>query len=163
MLHAVANFFANFPHELAVLLVAMTPILEQRIAIPLGVLIYHMSPLKAFAITMLGNIPPVLLVLFFAQHFHDWVQRKSGTFFGKAWAKKLKQAQDAFSKYEKYGLLGLALFIALPIPGSGVFTGAFLAFLMGVPFKHSWPYIIAGVVGSGLVTISVVIGAVKIF
>jgi uncharacterized membrane protein len=163
MLHQIAFYFSGFPNELAVFLVAMTPVLEQRVAIPLGILVYHMPIWKVYAITMLGNIGPVLLLLYHADRFHAWVEKNSGTFFGKKWANNLKKAQDGFQKYEKYGMLGLVFFVVSPLPGSGIFTGAMLAFLLGVPFRHSWAYLTSAVLGSGLVTLLLVFGLGKIF
>ena len=163
MLNSIAQAFSAFPHEVAVFLVAMTPVLEQRAGIPLAILIYKMPIWKAYWLVMAGNIGPVLLLLYFADSFHVWVSQNFGTFFGRTWLKKLKSAQDAFAHYEKYGLIGLALFVASPIPGSGIFTGAMIAFLMGIPFKRSCPYLVGAVLGSGLVTLLVVVGIDKIF
>ena len=77
---------------------------------------------------------------------------------GKTWIKKLAQAQASFKKFEKYGLIGLSIFIISPLPGSGIFTGAMLAFLLGIPFKHSWPYITVAVAGSAIVTLLIAMG-----
>lgn len=163
MLQAVASFFNGFPPEIAVFIVSMMPVLEQRVGIPLAILVYHMPVWKAYFLVMAGNIGPVLILLYFAADFHAWVHKNSGTFSGKVWLKKLDEAQEAFKKYEKYGLLGLMLFVALPIPGSGIFTGAMIAFLMGVQFKHSWPYLVGAVMFSGLMTVAVTVGLDKIF
>ncbi len=163
----LVNFFASIfsvvPPEVAVFLIAMTPVLEQRVALPMAIIAFKMPVWEALAITLAGNLLPTTALLYFADNFHRWVQKNSGTFFGKAWLKSLRHAQEKFAKYEKYGLLGLALFIALPIPGSGIFTGTMIAFLMGVPFKHSVPYIWAAVIGSSLVTMFISIGIGKIF
>ncbi len=162
-IQSIISAFSGFPPELATFLVAMTPILEQRVALPMAIIGFGMPAWKALIITLAGNLLPITALLYFADNFHRWVQKNSGTFWGKAWLKKLKVAQEKFAKYEKYGLLGLAIFIALPIPGSGIFTGTMLAFLMGVPFKHSLPYIWAAVIGSSFVTMFISIGADKIF
>lgn len=166
-MNSVAQFFisafSGFPPELATFLVAMTPVLEQRVALPMAIIGFGMPAWEALLITLAGNLLPVTALLYFADNFHRWVQKNSGTFFGKAWVKNLSYAQEKFAQYEKYGLLGLALFIALPIPGSGIFTGTMIAFLMGVPFKHSLPYIWAAVIGSSFVTMFISIGIDKIF
>lgn len=162
MLNSIAQSLSAFPQEVAVFLVAMTPVLEQRAGIPLAILIYNMPVWKAYALVMAGNIGPVLLLLYFADSFHNWVLKNSSSFFGRNWLKKLKQAQEAFARYEKYGLIGLALFVASPIPGSGIFTGAMIAFLMGIPFKHSWPYLVGAVLASGLVTLAVTVSIDKL-
>jgi len=159
----IISAFAGFPPELITFFVAMTPVLEQRVALPMAIIGFNMPVWKALVITLAGNLLPTTALLYFADNFHTWVNKHSGTFFGKAWLKSLHNAQEKFAKYEKYGLLGLALFIALPIPGSGIFTGTMIAFLMGVPFKHSVPYIWAAVIGSSLVTMFISIGVDKIF
>lgn len=163
MIQTILAFFSYFPPEVTVFLISMTPVLEQRVALPLAIIGFHMPIWKALLITFVGNIIPVLLLLFFADNFHRWVKRNSGTFFGRAWVKKLDKAQHSFAKYERYGLIGLAIFIILPLPGSGIFTGTMVAFLMGVPFRHSWPYITAAVLGSAIVTLFISMGVVKLF
>lgn len=163
MIQSIMQAFSGFPPEVATFLVAMTPVLEQRVALPMAIIGFKMPVWEALVITLAGNLLPVTALLYFADNFHRWVQKNSGTFFGKAWLKSLRNTQDKFAKYEKYGLLGLALFIALPIPGSGIFTGTMIAFLMGVPFKRSLPYIWAAVIGSSFVTMFISIGVEWIF
>lgn len=162
MLQTIASYFEAFPPEVAVFLVSMMPVLEQRVGIPLAILVYNMPVLKAYVLVMAGNLGPVMLLSYFAQNFHDYVIRNSQSVTSRYWLKKLKEAQDAFQKYEKYGLWGLMLFVALPIPGSGIFTGAMIAFLMGVPFKHSWPYLLFAVLLSGIFSVFVSVGLEKI-
>lgn len=162
MAQTIIAFFSAFPPELAVFLIAMTPVLEQRVALPLAILAYHMPPFKALAITIVGNLIPILFLLAYAERFYAWVHKNAHTLWGSRWLRKLKQAQDSFARYEKYGLIGLAIFIILPIPGSGIFTGTMIAFLMGVSFKDAWPYIVSAVIGSALVTLAVSVGVEKI-
>lgn len=163
MIQNIAAAFAGFPPELATFLVAMTPVLEQRVALPMSIIFFNMPVWKALLITLAGNLLPITALLYFADNFHTWVNKNSGTFFGKAWLKSLRHTQESFARYEKYGMLGLAIFIASPIPGSGIFTGSMVAFLMGVPFKRSLPYIWAAVIGSSLVTVFISLGINKIF
>ncbi len=163
LINFLTPIFTFFPPEVLTFLVAMTPVLEQRVALPMAIIGFNMPVWKALLITLVGNLLPTTALLYFADNFHAWVNKNSGTFFGKAWLKSLRHAQEKFAKYEKYGLIGLALFIALPIPGSGIFTGTMLAFLMGVPFKHSVPYIWAAVIGSSFVTMFISVGIEKLF
>jgi len=66
--------------------------------------------------------------------------------FGKMFSKKLKQAEKAFSgKYSKYGALGLIIFVGIPLPLTGSWTGSLAAFIFNIPFRKSWPLILAGV------------------
>ena len=74
------------------------------------------------------------------------------------------KVQKKFSgDYEKYGLWGLMIFIGVPIPGTGAWTGALAAFVFGIPFKHSWPFILGGIIISGIITTLLTVGVDKIF
>lgn len=163
MLHAIAHFFSGFPPALVVFLVSMVPLLEHRASLPLAILVYHMPVWLAFTLSFFGSLIPVTILLYYADMFHAWVKRNAHTYWGSRWLLKLKQAQDGFAKYEKYGLIGLTLFIILPLPGSGIFTGTMLAFLLGIPFRRSWPFIAGAVAGSAMVAILLSIGAGRLF
>lgn len=163
MFQHIVSVFSVFPPELATFLVAMTPVLEQRVALPMAIIVFNFPVWKALLLTLAGNLLPITALLYFADDFHTWVKKNSDTFFGKAWLKNLANAQEKFAKYEKYGLFGLAIFIASPLPGSGIFTGSMIAFLMGVPFKKSLPYIWAAVIGSSFVTVAISVGIDKFF
>ena len=158
------NFFSAFPPELATLLIAMTPIGELRLALPIAILAYHLPVWGALFWAVVGNMIPVTLILLLADRFHRYVEKKAGWFFGKHWAKALARAQAKFSgDYQKYGLIGLMIFIGIPLPFTGAWTGALAAFVFGIPIKKSWPFVLAGVVISGLITIGLTVGVDKIF
>ena len=65
--------------------------------------------------------------------------------------------------YAKYGLIGLMIFIGVPIPGTGAWTGALAAFVLGIPFKKAWPYVLGGIMISGILTLLLTVGIDKIF
>ena len=87
MIQNIAHLFSGFPPEIATFLVAMTPVLEQRVALPMSIILFHMPVWKALLITLAGNLLPVTALLYFADSFHAWVNKNSGTFFGKKWLK----------------------------------------------------------------------------
>jgi len=163
MLDNLAAYFSVFPTELATFLLAMVPVGELRLSIPVAVLLYHKPGWEALLWSVLGNMIPVTLILLFSNKFHKWVEGQSGIFFGKTWANFLIKVQKSFSRYQKYELIGLLVFVASSLPGTGSYTGAIVAFILGIPIQKSWPYIFIGVVCSGIVTLMVTLGVGKIF
>ncbi len=163
MLHNFIHFFSSFPPEVATFLMAMMPIGELRLAIPVGVLAYHMHPLKAFLLAIIGNAIPPLFILLLAGKFHNWISNKSGYFSAK-WINVLNKAQEKFAHdYKKYGLIGLMIFVGIPFPWTGAYTGALAAFVFGIPLKSAWPYFLAGIFISGTITLLITTGVNGIF
>ena len=161
MVEQIISWYSIFPPELATFLISMLPIGELRFSIPIGVAAYHLPVWEVFLISIFGNSLPTLAILMFAGKFHLWVEKKSG-FFSRRWINGLAGAQKKFQKYEKYGLWGLFLFIGSCLPGTGSYTGAIIAFVFGVPFRHSWPYIFGGIVMTGVITTVFTVGIDKI-
>ena len=157
------DFFSGFPPQLATVFLAMTPVGELRLALPVALLVYKMPLFEAMFWSILGNMIPALIILHFSDVFHIWIQKRSG-YFSKKWINVLARAQSKFSgDYAKYGLIGLMIFIGIPIPGTGAFTGALAAFVFGIPFKKSWPYVLGGVFIAACATSAITLGLVKIF
>ena len=164
MTQIIVNFFSQFPAWLATLLMATTPVGELRLALPVAILKFGMPVWQAFLFAVVGNMIPATLILLLAGPFHRYVQKGSGRFFGKAWTRSLARAQEKFAKdYEKYGLIGLMIFIGVPLPMTGAWTGSLAAFVFGIPAKKSWPYVFGGVLISGVITTIITVGLGKIF
>lgn len=160
MTHAFVQAFGHIPPVLAVLIMSVLPILE-RFALSVAIFGYHLPVIHAILLVILGNMVPVLLILSLAEKFHAWISKHS--FFGKAWVKSVAHAQAKFAKYEKYGLVGLLLFLSIPSPLNGAFTASLIAFILGYPMRKSLPYLFAGVVIGNFLTLALISGAVKIF
>lgn len=162
MLQPTIDFFSQFPHWLGVILMAMFPIGEIRISIPVAVFVYNMPAWKALFYSLLGNGLPTVLILLFAGKFHVWVEKKSG-FFGRTWANSLIKLQNKFAKYKKYELWGIFLFIASSLPGTSAYAGALAAFVLGISIKQSWRYVYGGLLVSGVVTTLLSVGVDRLF
>ena len=163
MVDAMANFFLSFPPEIATILMAMTPVGELRLAIPVAVLALHLPIWKALVLSVFGNVIPTFIILFFAGRFHTYIDKKSGM-VSAGWLKALHRAQEKFSgDYQKYGLIGLMIFIGVPLPMTGAWTGALAAFVFGIPFRKAWPFVLGGIIISAFLTLLVTVGADKIF
>lgn len=163
MTEALAQFFSSFPPEIATILMAMTPVGELRLAIPVAVLALKLPVWKAVILAIVGNTIPAFIILLFAKRFHAYIDKKTGL-VSKGWLKALHRAQEKFSgDYQKYGLIGLMIFIGIPLPMTGAWTGALAAFVFGIPFRKSWPYVLGGIIISAFLTLLVTVGADKIF
>ena len=164
MPNLIVSFVSYFPPELATIFMAMTPVGELRLALPVALLVYKLPIWQAFFWSVLGNMIPATIILLFANKFHQYVEKNTGFFFGKAWAKSLARAQEKFAKdYTEYGLIGLMIFVGIPIPMTGAWTGSLAAFVFGIPFKKAWPFVFAGVIISAIITTIVTVWAGRVF
>lgn len=161
MSHFLIQFFTSFPPDLGTLLMAMLPVAE-RFALPVSIAVFKEPAGEAFVLVLLGNMVPVITILALAETFHTWISKHAGI-FGKAWAKSINHAQTKFARYEKYGLIGLLIFVAIPTPLNGAFTASLVAFILGYPLHRSLPYLFAGIVIANCITLALTVGAVKLF
>jgi len=135
----------------ATFLTAMTPIGELRAAIPLGIGVYHLSPVWVFVVAVLGNLIPVILIYFLLGPLTNWLRRVNpmlDNFF--AWLFKKTYHRHA-ANVDKYGSLALALFVAIPLPITGGWTGALIAYVFGIKWQYAMPSLILGVITAGVI------------
>jgi len=139
------------------LIVAALPISEVRGAIPLAVGVYGFSPLEAYLISVLGNLLPIAPLLLFLGPVSDFLRRFSlgDRFFTWLFSRtRRKYIQD----HENFGLTALAIFVAVPLPMTGAWTGCAIAFLLGFRFWPAFAAIAAGVLIAGVVVTAAVVG-----
>lgn len=138
-------WFAGMSPEWAVFLLSMIPITELRASIPIGIEVYNLPIWKTWIIAVLGDLIPAAIILYFIPYIHDWVIKRK--FLGKILTKKLREAGEKFSdKKTKYGLaVGLIIFVGIPLPFTGSWTGSLAAFVFNIPFKKALLLIFAGV------------------
>lgn len=136
--------------EAVVALLAMLPISELRGAIPVALGIYSMPPVKAYAIAVLGNILPVVPLLLFFGPAERSLRRvpQADSFFEWLFARTRRNAGEDI---QRYGALGLAIFVAIPLPATGAWTGALAAYLFGLRFWRSLAAICLGVLLAGVI------------
>jgi uncharacterized membrane protein len=141
--------FAGVLGILWVILTAMTPISELRGAIPLALFTLGMSPVQAYIYSVIGNMLPVTPLLLFLEPVSNWLRRYRSfdRFFDWLFA-RTRRYND---RMEKYGALGLASFVAIPLPMTGAWTGCAVAFVFGIRFKYAFPTILAGVLVAGVI------------
>jgi uncharacterized membrane protein len=157
------SIFIGFPAEVAVFLIAMIPIAELRVALPLALAYYKLPVLTAYLIAVLGNLIPVIFILLFIGPVSDWLIKRSRLFelFFK-WL--FERTRNKFiRKYEKYGLIALTIFVAIPLPITGAWTGSLAAWLFGIEIKKAFTAIALGVMIAGIIVYLVTFGSLEIF
>ncbi len=121
----------------------MVPLIELRGAIPIGAAL-GLPWLANFTLSIIGNMIPIPFILLFIRHILAWM--KTTKHFSKIALWLEEKAEKNKGKVMKYATFGLALFVGIPLPGTGAWTGALVAALMNMRMKYSLPSIFAGVV-----------------
>jgi len=144
----IVNWLKDIPKEYAVMIVGALPISELRGAIPLA-LSLGMPLYKAFWLSVLGNISIIIPALFLFEPVSARLRRF------RLWARffdwlfeRTKKNSDAIQKYEA---LGLAIFVAIPLPMTGAWSGVVAASLFKIRFRYAFIAIVLGVIGAGLI------------
>lgn len=138
-------------------LMAMVPVVELRGAIPYGVLA-GLSVHTAFIIAVIGNLVPIPFLVVFTRKVFEWLRTKSLRLdsFVRRMEEKADRKKDIVLKYE---FLGLMILVAIPLPGTGAWTGALVAAMLDMRLKRAMPAIIAGVIIAGIIVTTVTYGA----
>lgn len=136
------NLGGHLSKELIVFIISMIPILELRggllAASALGV-----PMLRGIGLCVLGNIIPVPFILLFITPIFRWMK---GTKHLKPLVDKLEnKAMSKKDQVEKYEFWGLTLFVGIPLPGTGAWTGSLIAALLGIRFKKAFPAVVLGI------------------
>ena len=134
VLHIINTFSKTFSKEMIVFIISLMPILELRGGLIAAALL-KIPYLKAAIICIVGNILPIPFILLFLNKIFDAMEKWEPT-------KKLvryfkKRAIENKEKIDKYGLLGLILFVGIPLPGTGAWTGALVASVFNMDIKKA--------------------------
>ena len=135
---------SSFPPELGVFFLSMLPVTELRAAIPIGLQIYHLPVITTWILAVVGNLVPTAIILYVMPRIHEIVMRYK--IFGTMVTKQLEKAEKKFHKhYTTYGKIALVLFVGIPLPLTGAWTGSLAAFVFNIRFKEAFPLIALGV------------------
>ena len=140
--------------------VSMLPIVELRGAIPLGVSL-GLNPLLCLGVSLVGNMVPIPFIIIFIRRILDWMKTKNSRLvrFAERLEKKAYSKGDLLYKGE---IIGLILIVAVPLPGTGAWTGSLIAALLNIRLKAAIPAIAAGVVIAGLLVVGLTYGFTKV-
>ncbi len=139
------------------LLAAALPVSELRGAIPLAIGVYGYDPWQAYLLAVLGNLLPVVPLLLFLGPVSDWLRRF--TFWDKFFTWLFSRTRRKYIReHESFSLTALALFVAIPLPVTGAWTGCAIAFLVGFRFWPAFAAISTGVLLAGVIVTATVLG-----
>lgn len=141
---------------LLTLLWAMVPVVELRGAIPIGVGV-GLPLWVSIAVSVVGNMIPVPFIILFIRQIFKWMRKVNST-FARIVDKMEEKANKHRDKVTKYGFWGLFILVAIPLPGTGAWTGALVAAVMELRFKTALPAIFLGVVGAAIIVSIVTYG-----
>lgn len=154
------NIFVKY---LITFIVSMTPLIELRGAIPIGVAL-GLSYAQAFIVSFLGNIIPIYFIVKYIRPLFDFFGRWKPFKIIIDWAtnKATKKIEES-EKLQNFAMLGLFLFVAVPLPGTGAWVGSLIANFLNIPVKKAfWP-LAAGVSTAGVIILIATGSVVTIF
>ena len=140
----VTNLGGKVGKELILFIISMVPILELRGGLlAAGPAFLNITMWRAIPVGIIGNLLPIPFILLLITKIFDWMK---GTKRLKPVVEKLeKKAMSQSANIEKYEFWGLVAFVGIPLPGTGAWTGALIAALLGIRFRKAFPAIVIGV------------------
>jgi uncharacterized membrane protein len=153
----ILSLFSSTPSWLAVIFMAALPVMELRGAIPIAMIGFGMGPIKAYTLSVIGNMLPVIPLLLYLEPVSNYLRRWKmwDRYFNWLFTRTHRKHSASF---EKYGSLGLAIFVGIPLPVTGAWTGCAAAFVFGFKFKNALLAIFAGVLLAGVIVTFLTMG-----
>ena len=143
-------------HLIYIFAISMVPVVELRGAIPIGVGLGVPLPL-VLVTAMVGNLTPVPVLILFTRQVFKWLRQKSER-LGRLVARLEQKAASKEELLKRYELLGLCILVAIPLPGTGAWTGALVAAMFNIRLKYAFPVIALGVLIAGIIVSLVTYG-----
>ena len=143
------------------MLVAASPVVELRGAIPLALGVYGLPLWQAFFLSVTGNMVPVLLLPILGVVSGELSRRFSifERYFTWLFQRTQKKHKNRFERFQDFALV---LFVAIPLPFTGAWTAMIAAFVFGIPFRRAFPLILFGVIIAGVIVSALTLGALNI-
>ncbi|MGA1868072.1 MAG: COG2426 family protein [bacterium] len=161
MKSVILKLLSGFSPSMIIFFIAMLPIFELRGAIPLGIMKYRLSIQWVFPIAVIGNILPLVPILLFLGPLSERLQKYS--IFDKFFTWLFTRTRRRSEIVERLELLGLILFVAIPLPMTGGWTGSVAAFLFNFGFWKSFTAITIGVLIAGIIVSCASMGILNIY
>lgn len=147
----IQQYFTDlgFPPALVIIIIAAMPILELRGAIPIAISVFEFSWLTALFLAILGNLLPIPFILLFLNWVTSILSRIA--VFQKFIFWIFNHTKKRTGVIERYKRIGLTIFVAIPLPITGAWTGSIAAVLLGLPIWQSLIYIALGIITAGII------------
>ena len=158
----ILDFLSALPKELIVAIISILPIIEVRGAIPIAMTVYKMPPLTAAGLALVASMLPVPIILLAIKSVIKYF-KTTRIFRGFAlWLEGKTEGKNARAIH-KYGALGLIIFVGIPLPGTGVWTGSLIAALLGIDFKWAFLSVLLGDIIATIIVTLISTGIVHFF
>lgn len=152
---ALFSWASSIPPWLATLVLSSLPVTESRLTIPVAILSWHLSPTFVYILAMIGNAIPFFPVFFgfaWAKRFAEKRAQWSVIWFDRALHRVQKKIGN---DYERWGLIAVMIFVAVPLPGTGVWSGSLLAVALGLSWQRAIIGVLGGMLFMGLIVLVV--------
>lgn len=148
--------------EVTVLMLAALPISELRGAIPVAIGVYGFDPVTAYLLGVVGNVLPIPIVFKLMEPVTGLLRRcvVLDRFLGWLFARTRARHSAMIARL---GAFALVLFVAVPLPATGAWTGTLVAYLFGIPFRYAFPLIALGVGIAGVIVTLATLGIILLF
>lgn len=163
MTEAIKTFFLEtVGKELCVFFCSMIPIIELRGAIPMGAVL-GMPWWQSYLLSVLGNMVPIPFILLLIKKIIQWMSVSKVKFFNKFANFLLRKVEKKRAGIEKYAFWGVCLFVAVPLPVTGAWTGSLVSAMIDMKFWKAFLSCLFGVMISGVVMTIISYGVAAIF
>lgn len=156
MKHAIIDLLNFLPDWLEILIISAIPIVELRGSIPLGILAYQLPYWETYFLGVVGSLIPAPFILLFIPAILNWMT--DTRLFGSLAKWVIRKGMKKSDRIARYEFWGLFLFVAIPLPGTGVWTGCLAASLLGLDFKRSMLAVTLGTMTAGMIVTFLVAG-----
>jgi uncharacterized membrane protein len=159
----MVEFFNGIPKEAATFIAAMLPITELRGSIPLAITVWDVKPATAYIVSVLGNLVPLVVILYIFDPVQKYLSENSPMakkFFKWLYARTRNKLD---MRVKRFGPLALCLFVAVPLPVTGVWTGAVAAWLFGIKKVPAIIFITLGALIAGFIVTVITVGSTFVF
>ncbi len=162
MKDAIIDAVTTLPPELAVVVLAALPIIEVRGSIPVAITVYDLSPVAAIAWSLFGNIAAGAITLIISLPIIRAMIAHSDR-IRQMWERYIHSLQTRNEqRFARYGALALVLFVAIPLPMTGIFTGAVAASVFGISPRRALPLLLLGSVIASVIVTVITLGAAAV-
>jgi uncharacterized membrane protein len=144
----LVDLLRGLPNELIVFLISATPVIEVRGAVPIALLYFKLPVINTLLLCILGSILPVFPILIFLKYATEWFRKIE--IFDKFFEWLFARTRSKSKIIQEFELVGLTLFVAIPFPGTGVWTGTIAAYLLGLPWI---PTLICATIGTTIASL----------
>lgn len=146
-------------YKLTTLALAAIPLAELRGSMPYAMFVLKMDWREAFVLSIIGNFIPVIPILLFLERFVERLMKYPR--WNRFFTRVFERTRSKSAVIERFEAIGLALFVGVPLPFTGAWSGCVAAFLFRIPLRHAIPSILAGILIAGVIVTLVCLGIIE--